>query len=147
MASTMPSADPVVSASVRVAAPVTRAWQAITDPAELILWYAPGCRWEILALAEGAPVRFFNTETDVQHAVIERCVPPNQFVLRWTPDPAMPTTTLLNTYELRGDEDATLVTVSQSGYGSVPEEQRAAWIRADEGAFTAIVSALAAYLR
>ena len=144
---TMPTSDHVVSASVRVAAPVTRVWRAITEPGELIQWYAPGCRWEIPALRVAAPVRFFNSETDVQSAIIERCAPPRELVLRWTPDPAMPNITLVNTYELRSDEGGTLVTISQSGYASVPEGQRAEWIRADEGAFPAIASALAAHLR
>ena len=143
---TMPTSDHVVSASVRIPAPVTRVWRAITEPSELIQWYAPGCRWEVPALRVGAPVRFFNSETDVQSAIIERCAPPGELALRWTPDPALPTTTLLNTYELRSDEGGTLVTISQSGYSSVPEGQRAAWIRADEGAFPAIASAFAAHL-
>jgi uncharacterized protein YndB with AHSA1/START domain len=144
---TTPSSNHVVTATVRVAASVMRVWQAITDPAELTLWYAPGSRWEIPALRVGAPVRFFNSETDIQHAVIERCAPPDELVLRWTPDQTLPTATLLNTYELRHDDGGTLVTISQTGYGSVPEAQRAAWIRADEGAFAAIASALAAHLR
>jgi uncharacterized protein YndB with AHSA1/START domain len=143
----MPTSDHVVSASVRISAPLLRVWRAITEPGELIQWYAPGCRWEIPELKVGAPVRFYNSEADVQHAIIERCVPPEEFVLRWTPDPEMPATMLVNTYELRNDDGGTLVTISQSGYASVPEDQRAAWIRADEGAFPAIASALAAHCR
>ena len=92
-------------------------------------------------------MRFFNSETDVQIANIERCAPPDELVLRWTPDPAMPTATLVNTYELRDDDRGTPVTISQTGYGSVPKGQRAAWIRADEGAFPAIASTLVGYLR
>ena len=139
--------DQVVSTTIRVAAPATRVWTAITVPDELIQWYAPGCRWEIPELREGATVRFFNSETDIQSATIERCVPPIDFVLRWTPDPTLPETTLVNSYSLSPIERGTEVTIAQTGYASVPEAQRASWIKSDQSAFPAIASALAAYLK
>lgn len=139
--------DPVVSATIHVAAPATQVWAAITTPDALIQWYAPGCRWEIPELREGAAVRFFNSETDIQHATIERCVPPEELVLRWTPVPSLPGTTLVNSYLMSPVEHGTRVTIAQTGYSSVPEELRASWLKSDRSAFPAIAAALAAYLR
>jgi uncharacterized protein YndB with AHSA1/START domain len=141
------SSDHIVSVTVRVAARIERVWRAITAPDELIKWYAPGCRWEIPELRAGATVRFFNSETDVQSATILRCAPPTEFVLQWTPDATLPETHLINAYTLTEGEPGTSITLSQTGYASVPADQRAAWIRADEGAFPAIAEALVAYLR
>lgn len=137
----------IVSHSLRVAATPDRVWGALTDPAELIQWYAPGCRWQIEALAAGAGVRFFNTETDVQAATIDTIVPHSRFALRWTPDPALPVATLLTAYALEPTPDGTIVTLTHTGYESVPAESRAEWLAADQGAVPAIVAALGGYLR
>ncbi len=118
-------------------------WRAVTDPAELIQWYAPGCRWEIPELAVGAPVRFFNSETDVQPAEIIALVPARRLALRWRPDPTLPTATLCTTYELVPTGTGTTITLRHDEYESVPEAQRADWLAADQGAVPAILAALA----
>ena len=141
------SESDTVSATAQVAAPIDRVWRAITDPEELIKWYAPGCRWEIPDLRAGGTVRFYNSETDIQRATIERCAPPGELVLRWTPDPTLPGTTLLNSYVLREHGKGTSVTVSQSGYASVPADQRISWFESDAKSFPAIARALAAHLK
>lgn len=138
--------DHVVSTTILVAATATRVWTALTTPDALFEWYAPGCRWDIPELREGATIRFFNSETDIQRATIERCVPPAELVLRWRPDPNLPKTALVNSYSLSPVEQGTAVTIAQTGYATIPEGQRAAWIEADQGAFPAIAAALAAYL-
>lgn len=139
-------ADRVVESSVRVTVPAKRVWAALTEPSALEQWYAPGCPWEIGAVEPGARVRFYNTPTEVQTAVIESCVAPEVLVLRWTPDPSRPEISLLNTYRIEESTGGCVVTVSQTGYASVPEKERLSWIRADEKAFPAIANALAAYL-
>ncbi|MBC7841640.1 MAG: SRPBCC domain-containing protein [Gemmatimonadaceae bacterium] len=136
----------VVSQHVRVAATPERVWEALTSPADLVRWYAPGCRWEIEALRVGASLRFFNTETDIQVATVEACLPPHRLTLRWIPDPALPSAQLLSSYVVRGDQHGSVVTLTQSGYESVPEAQRAMWIEADEGALPAIAASLVAHL-
>lgn len=136
----------VVSTTVRIPVSPGRVWDAITSPDELIQWYAPGCRWDIPALRDGATIRFFNTDTDIQVATIARCVAPESLVLHWTPDASLPNTVLVNSYELRPYELGTSVTLAQTGYDSVPDAERAAWIQADEAAFPAIAAALAVHL-
>src|SRR5687768_3713919 len=95
--------DHAVTVSVRVAQQPKVVWRVNTDPAALVQWYAPGCRWEIPELRAGATVRFHDSETDVQVARIERCEAPASLVLRWTPDAAWPGTFLVNSYSVRAD--------------------------------------------
>ncbi len=91
-------------------------------------------------------MRFFNTETDIHVATVEECLPPHRLILRWVPDPALPTATLLSRYTIARGEHETEVTLTQSGYETVPETQRAMWIDADKGALPAIVASLVAHL-
>jgi uncharacterized protein YndB with AHSA1/START domain len=123
-----------------------RTWQAITDPTQLEQWYATGCPWEILSRRVGETVKFYNTDTDIQLATIEVVDAPRQFTLRWQPDPAYPTTTLLNTYTLDEENNGTRVTVTQAGYESLPDEVRQSWIDGDNGAYAAVVENLKAYV-
>jgi uncharacterized protein YndB with AHSA1/START domain len=136
----------IVSQQVRVAATPERIWEALTSPAELVQWYAPGCRWEIDSLDIGASLRFFNTETDIQVATVEECLAPHRLMLRWVPDPALPAASLLSSYTIDGGAHETEVTLAQSGYETVPETQRAMWIDADQRALPAIAASLVAHL-
>ena len=132
--------------SVLINAPRQRVWQAITDPAQLEQWYAPGCAWEIPALQVGATVKFHNTDTDIQLATIEALEPLHQFTLRWHLDPAHPGITLLNSFLLKEDNDNTQVTVSQAGYESLSDGMREEQLRQDADAYTAIAESLKSYL-
>ena len=96
-----------VTQTVQVSAVPERVWRALTDPAELIQWYAPGCRWDIPKLAVNAPVRFFDSETDIQPATITALVPERRLALLWKPDANLPTSTLLTTYDLQRAEQGT----------------------------------------
>ena len=135
-----------ISERVHVRAPASRVWLALTTPAELYEWYAPGCRWEIESLTPGATVRFYNTETDVQAATIEAAVPARELALRWHADPTQPGAPILNTFTLTPDRDATVVTIVQSGYEALPESVRDRWIEQDRGAVAAIGASLKAYV-
>ena len=69
-----------VERTIWIAAPRQRVWQAVTDPAQLEQWYAPGCPWEIPVLHVGATITFFNTDTDVQRATIDVVDIPHQLI-------------------------------------------------------------------
>jgi uncharacterized protein YndB with AHSA1/START domain len=135
-----------VERSIWIAAPRERAWRAITDPVQLEQWYAPGCPWEFPSLHVGATVTFYNTDTDIQRGTIEIADPPRQLTLRWQPDPMYPTAALLNTFCLGEENNGTHVTVTQTGYESLPNDVRQTWVDADAGAYTTIVEHLKAYL-
>ena len=132
----------LVTEALSVTATPDRVWRAITDPAELFQWYAPGCQWEIPLLAVGASVRFFNSATDIQPATIVEFVPARRLALRWRPDPSLPMATLCTTYALTPTDTGTTIVLEHGEYESVPEPQRAEWLAADRGAVPAILEAL-----
>jgi uncharacterized protein YndB with AHSA1/START domain len=135
-----------VERSVLIDAPRQRVWQAITDPAQLEQWYAPGCPWEIPSLQAGATVKFHNTDADIQLATIEAVEPLKEFTLRWQLDPAHPGITLLNSFLLEEVEGGTRVTVSQAGYESLLDGMREEQLRQDAEAYTAIAESLKGFL-
>jgi uncharacterized protein YndB with AHSA1/START domain len=135
-----------IERSVLIDAPRQRVWHAITDPAQLEEWYAPGCPWEIPALQAGATVKFHNTDTDIQLATIEVVNPLQEFALRWQLDPAHPGITLLNSFRLNEENDSTRLTVSQAGYEALPDGMREEQLSMDEEAYTAIAESLKDYL-
>ena len=136
----------VVERSVLIAASPQIVWEAITDPAHLEQWYAPGCPWEIPALRQGATIKFHNTDTDIQLATIEVLEPLREFTLRWQLDPMHPGLTLTNTFMLEPENGSTRVTVSQAGYESLPEDIRQEQLEQDADAYTAITESLKNYL-
>jgi uncharacterized protein YndB with AHSA1/START domain len=139
--------EPVaVERSVLIDASPQRVWQAITDPAQLEQWYAPGCPWEIPALQAGATVKFHNTDTDIQLATIEVLEPLREFTLRWQLDPMHPGLTLSNSFRLEPENSSTRVTISQAGYDSLPEDMRQEQLDQDAAAYAAIVESLQNYL-
>ena len=135
-----------VERSVLIDASPQRVWQAITDPAQLEQWYAPGCPWEIPALQVGETVKFHNTDTDIQLATIEALKPLQMLTLRWQLDPTHPGITLLNSFHLEEENGDTRVTVSQAGYESLPDGMREEQLRQDADAYTAIAESLKTYL-
>ena len=135
-----------VERSVLIDASPQRVWQAITDPAQLEQWYAPGCPWEIPALQTGATVKFHNTDTDIQLATIEVLEPLREFTLRWQLDPMHPGLTLSNSFRLEPENGRTRVTISQAGYDSLPEDMRQEQLDQDAAAYAAIVESLQNYL-
>jgi uncharacterized protein YndB with AHSA1/START domain len=136
----------VVERRAWINAPRQRAWRAITEPDQLEQWYAPGCPWIIPALEVGTIVKFYNTDTDIQLAVIEVVEPPHQFTLRWQLDPMKPELTLVNTFLLQEENGGTQVTAIQAGYESLPDDIRQQQLDQDADAYTAIVESLKAYL-
>jgi uncharacterized protein YndB with AHSA1/START domain len=135
-----------IEQSILIHAALQRVWRAITDPAQLEQWYAPGCPWEIPALQPGETIKFHNTDTDIQLATIEAVEPLREFTLRWQLDPMHPGLTLTNTFLLDPEDDDTRVTISQAGYESLPEGMRQEQMSMDEGAYTAIAESLKDYV-
>lgn len=135
-----------VERSVLIDASPQVVWDAITDPKHLEHWYAPGCPWEIPALAPGATIKFHNTDTDIELATIEVLEPLREFTLRWQLDPMHPGLKLTNTFLLEPENGSTRMTVSQAGYESLPDDMRQEQLNQDTGAYTAIAQSLKSYL-
>ncbi len=114
-----------IERSVLIAAAPERVWRAVTEASELERWYAPGCPWEIPALRAGAEVRFFNTPEDVQHATILELEPQHRLVLRWHLEAQYPASQLTTAFQLEPEEGGTRVTITESGFETLPAEARA----------------------
>lgn len=117
-----------VESTVWLNTPIEKAWKAVTDPAQLEHWYAPGCPWEIPALQVGATIKFHNTQTETLSATIEALKPPHQFTLRWYPDTDYPTLTLVTSFRLQAENGGTAVTIHETGYEALPDAIRQKWM-------------------
>lgn len=135
-----------VERSIWIAAPRERVWPAVTRPEHLERWYAVGCPWEIPALAVGEIVRFYNTPTEILLATIDMVDPPHQFSLRWQPEQLYPTTTLVTTFILEEENGGTRVTVTETGYESLPDDIRQARVDQTAEAYSMSIGNLKAYL-
>jgi uncharacterized protein YndB with AHSA1/START domain len=135
--------DPfTVERTIWIAASPERVWQAITDPAQLVQWYAPGCPWDIPALRAGAAVRFHNTPTDVQTATLDLVQPPQRLRLRWAPEADYPATQLVTTLALAPENNGTRVTITETGYAALPAHLRPARLDQASTGYAASLAAL-----
>lgn len=122
-----------VERSIWIAAPRERVWRAITDVAQIQQWFSPGTTWQLSALEVGGKLFAPNPETgaELYTQVIEHVDPPQRFVLRTTPEP--PGTFEVMAYTLQEEDGGTRLTVTHSGYETMPEEGR--WNAMEQNAF------------
>lgn len=122
-----------VERSIWIAAPRERVWSAITDPAQLEMWFSPGTSWKLTALEAGGrlfiPDPETGGETNVQ--VIQLIDPPERFVTQSLP--ATPGSAEVTAYLLQEEKDGTRLTISNSGYELLPEDAR--WSTMEQNAF------------
>ena len=122
-----------VERSIWIAAPLERVWDAITDPAQLESWFSPGTSWKLTALEVGG--RLFTqdpetgSETNVQ--VIQLLDPPQHFVTHSLP--ATPGSSESTAYLLQEERDGTRLTITNSGYELLPDDER--WSTMEQNAF------------
>lgn len=122
-----------VERSIWIAAPRERVWRAITDPAQLEMWFSPGTPWKLTALEVGG--RFFipdpetGEETNVQ--VIQVVDPPRRFVTQSLP--SSPGSAEVTAYLLQDEDHGTRLTITNSGYELLPEDGR--WSTMEQNAF------------
>lgn len=108
-----------VERTIWIATSLERAWQAITEPKQLDLWF--GGAWEIETLAVGGVVKFYNTPDDEAALhTIEILDPPHEFALRWYEE-ANP---MLTTFRLAAENGGVRVAVIETGFAALPEEAR-----------------------
>jgi uncharacterized protein YndB with AHSA1/START domain len=123
----------VVERSIWINAPVERAWRAVTEAEQLTRGYATYYAWEIPRLEVGAQIRFHNSDTEILLATIAVLDPMREFTLRW--DALQPSGALLVTSFLLSEENGgTRVTLRESGYETIPADERQEWFdKAGEG--------------
>ena len=111
-----------ITQDIRINARPERVWQALTDPKQLEAWFSPGAAWEIPSLEVGGQAIWHSSENETDVHSIEVVEPPHRFALRWLPE--QPATPLLTTYTLEEENGKTHLTVTETGYELLPEEER-----------------------
>lgn len=137
-----------VERSIWITVSPERAWQAVTEPQHLNQWYATYYHWDIPALQVGTIVKFYNKDNaaDVQSATIQVVDPPRQFTLRWEAHKDYPATLLVTSFLLKTENDGTRVTIHESGYETLPADERHQWLDATGNGYGMSVENLKAYL-
>jgi uncharacterized protein YndB with AHSA1/START domain len=77
-----------IERSIWIAAPRERVWHAVTDPAQIAHWFAPGTSFS----QNGNKISARIGEMDIEVAVIELVDPPRQITPRNLPNRSITTT-------------------------------------------------------
>src|SRR5438876_3858967 len=104
-----------IERSIWIAAPRERVWQAVTDPAQIAQWFAPGTSFS----QNGNKISVRIGEMDMEVAVIELVDPPRQITTRNLPDKSITTT-----YTLAEENGGTRFTVTETGFESLSADAR-----------------------
>ena len=121
-----------VERSIWIAAPRERVWSAITDPAQLEMWFSPGTSWKLTTLDVGGKMFIPDPETGVETnvQVIQLVDWPRRFV---THSLAAPGSAEATAYLLQEENNGTRLTITNSGYELLPEDAR--WSTMEQNAF------------
>ena len=129
-----------IEKTIRLRAPVSRVWRALTDAEEFGTWFRVRLEGPFVV---GATVRGRITYPGYEHLTMEvqvgRMDSPRLFSFRWHPyavDPAVdyaaePTT--LVEFRLEEIADGTLLHIVESGFDRIPAARRAEAFRMNEG--------------
>jgi uncharacterized protein YndB with AHSA1/START domain len=110
--------------SIWMKAPITRVWQAITDPVQIESWFSPGTPWTMTALEPGGKLYIPDVKTgaETHTQIIEVVEPPYRFVIHTLPDVSGKSEKTIHT--LREEEGGTRLTITNTGYERLTEELR-----------------------
>jgi uncharacterized protein YndB with AHSA1/START domain len=159
----MASVTDRIEKKVHLRAARERVWRALSRASEFGCWFGMHVEGEFTPHTT-VKARIQPTQVDAEVAAqqkayegiafelfIERMEPLQHFSFRWHPYPVEggdtsnePTT--LVTFELEDAEDGTLLTVSESGFDSIPLERRAKAFAANEGGWEIQTQLIAKYL-
>lgn len=149
--STAPEQETIsVSRSIWIDTPVERAWQAVTSDEMLTKWYSPGSIWKIPSVVVGATAEFYlltnyeDPEADktLLTAAIEAVEPNKKLTLRWNANPNFPGMLLVTSFILEEENGGTKVTIYETGYETVKEEERQMWLDGVGEGYTAALDNL-----
>jgi len=126
-----------IERSIWINAPRERVWQAISDPAQIEQWFAPGTPISV----KDSIVSVRMGEMDVEVALIEVNDPPRQFTTRSLPDRLITTT-----YTLEEENGGTRFTVTESGLEALDEETRQTRLTQDSFGWEQALENLNAYI-
>ena len=126
-----------IQRSIWIDAPRERVWQAVSDPAQITAWFAPGTDF----LMENDRISILMDGNYIEVALIEVNDPPHQLTTRSLPDKILATT-----YTLEEENNGTRFTVTETGFEALPEEERKQRMEQDSGGWNMALENLKAYI-
>jgi uncharacterized protein YndB with AHSA1/START domain len=136
----MPTSTDRIEKAIRLRAPVSRVWRALTDAREFGQWFRVSLTGPF---AVGATVRGNITYPGYEHlemeVLVERMEPERLFSFRWHPAAVDPKTdysreeTTLVEFRLEEVAGGTRLTVVESGFDRIPASRREEAFRMNEG--------------
>jgi uncharacterized protein YndB with AHSA1/START domain len=139
-----------ISRSIWINAPVEKAWEAVSNSEMLTKWYSPGSIWKIPDLKEGATAEFHlmtyyedpQAEKTLLTAKIEKAELNKTLSFRWNENPSFPGMLLVTNFVLEEENGGTKVTIYETGYETVREEERQMWLDGVGEGYTAALENL-----
>ena len=126
-----------IERSIWIDAPRERVWQAVSDPAQIGVWFAPGT---IISFKDDR-VSIRMGDQDVEVALVVTIDPPRELTTRSLPDMALTTS-----YLLEEENGGTRFRVVESGFENLPAEQRQARLEQDAGGWELALANLKAFI-
>ena len=126
-----------IERSIWIDAPRERVWKAVTDPAEIAQWFAPGSTF----FRQGNSIYLRVDDADIEVATIEVFDPPRRLTTRELPDKVVTTT-----YLLEEESGGTRFTVVEEGLESLGEEARRQRLERDGAGWERLLAALRAHV-
>jgi uncharacterized protein YndB with AHSA1/START domain len=108
-----------VEHTILIAAPRERVWQAVTNPEELAQWFLPPALGAQMKRNDSGKIFVCMGYMEIPVAIFEAVDSPRQVTIRGFPDKL-----IAATYTLAEEKGGTRVTVTMSGFESLPEEAR-----------------------
>jgi len=142
-----------IEKQMQLKAPVARVWRALTDHEEFGEWFKVKLDGPFVP---GQPSTGHITHPGYEHvrwhALVKEVVPETLFSFSWHPYAIEPDVdysgepqTLVE-FRLKPVDGGTLLTVTESGFDSIPEHRRAEAFRMNEGGWEAQVRNIADYV-
>ena len=126
-----------IERSIWIAAPRERVWQAVTDPAQIAQWFAPGTSFS----QNGNTICVRIGEREEEVAVIELFDPPRQITTR-----SLPERSITTTYTLEEENGGTRFTVTETGFEALSEDARKERLQQNGKGWERALENLKAYL-
>ena len=123
--------------SIWINAPRERVWKAVSDPAQITQWFAPGTEFSI----KDNTIAILMNGAYVDVALIEVNDPPRELTTRSLPDRILATS-----YLLEEENNGTRFTVIETGFELLPEDQRKQRLEQDSGGWEMALENLKAYI-
>ncbi len=142
-----------IQKEVVLRAPLARVWSALSDPAKFGAWFGAKLSG---AFIEGSVTRGQITIKGFEHVMLEMAIvrmePERYFAYRWHPyaidtkvDYSSEPMTLVE-FRLEPATDGTKLTITESGFESIPEARRAEAFRMNDGGWSAQAEKIARYV-